>query len=107
MTDDRITTDSQLDEQARSIARDILEDIKQFGGDPYVLSHEYADGSQYVIYYHHAHSICQNCNIEQGEACLPDFGDRQNHTYNSLAVRIAYNELHSRILTELEKLGVE
>ena len=107
MTDDRITTDSQLDEQARSIARDIIEEIKQFGGDAYDLAHEYADSSQYVIYYHHAHSICQNCNIEQGEACLDEFGVGQNHTYDSLAVLIAYNELHSRILTELEKLGAE
>jgi predicted amidophosphoribosyltransferase len=107
MTDDRITTDLQLDEQARSIARDILEDIKQFGGDAYDLAHVYADGCQYVIYYHHAHSICQNCNTEVGEACLEDFGVGQNPTYDSLAVLIAYNELHSRILAELEKLGAE
>jgi hypothetical protein len=106
MTDDRITTDSQLDEQARSIARDISEEIKQYGGDAYDLAHQHADGSQYVIYYHHAHSICQNCNTEVGEACLEDVGVGKNPTYDSLAVIIAYYELHSRILIELEKLGV-
>ena len=108
MISDTIKSDYQLDQYAASIADDIAAEIKEFGGEAYDMAHEHADGSQHVIYYYKAHAICQNCDTENGEAFLEDIGGPgKDATYNSIAVMIAYGELHSRILHALYEKGVE
>ena len=108
MTDDTIKNDYQLQQYAEAAARDIANEIKESGGDAYDLAHQHADGCEYVIYYYKAHSICQNCDVENGEAFLEEMGGPgKDATYNSIAVMIAYGELHSRILHALYKMGVE
>lgn len=76
--------DYQLSEYAKSCALDIVAEFKrQYPGESVSdnrddLSdqvHEYADGSEHVIYYHKAHDICQNCNTDDGEAFLEDVGN--------------------------------
>ena len=105
---DTIKSDYDLDQYAAAAARDIMEEVKQYGGEPYILLSEHANDCEYVIYYHHAHAICQNCNVENGEAFLEECGGpSKDDTYNSIAVIIARAELSSRIEQKLYDMGVE
>ena len=96
--------DYKLDEYAKSYAKEILEEVSNHGGDEYDLAHEFVDSSPWVIYYHKAHQICQNCNTENGEAFLEDVGSPEPVTYNSLAVTIAYGELHARVCQAIDTM---
>ena len=73
--------------------------------DIHDLAHQYADGSEHVIYYSKAHDICQNCNTENGEQFLEDMGGStelfsagEGATYDKIATLIAYGELYARIV---------
>ncbi len=108
MTDDTIKNDYQLQQYAEAAAKDIAEEVERNGGEAYDMAHEHADGSEHVIYYYKAHAICQNCDVENGEAFLEEMGGPgKDATYNSIATVIAYGELHSRILHALYEMGVE
>ena len=99
--------DYQLTEYAEDIARDILAEVAEYGGDATDLAHENADGSEHVIYYSKAHDICQNCNTENGEQFLEDMGGAgKDATYDSIATLIAYGELYSRIVDALGKIDI-
>ncbi len=100
-------TNHKLDEYAADCAKEILEEINRYGGDEYDLAHEHADGSEWVIYYSKAHQLCQNCNTDHGEVFLAVVGTPENVTYDSLAVTIAYGELHARICQALDDLKSE
>ena len=105
---DTIKNDYQLDQYAAAAARDIVDEIKRHGGEAYDMAREHANGCEYVIYYHHAHSICKNCNVENGEAFLEECGGpSKDDTYNSIAVMIVRAELSSRIEQKLYDMGVE
>lgn len=54
----KIMNDYKLDEIAKSYAKDIIAEVKEYGGDAYDLAHEMIDGSEHVIYYANAHAIC-------------------------------------------------
>ena len=89
---DTIKNDYQLDQYAAAAARDIVDEIKRHGGEAYDMAREHANGCEYVIYYHHAHSICKNCNVSvsscrslmrwrheeqhRDQRCAYDLGDR-------------------------------
>lgn len=105
---DTIKSDYDLDQYAAAAARDIADEVKQYGGEAYDLAHEHANDCEYVIYYHHVHAICQNCNVENGEAFLEECGGSGiGDTYNSIAVIIAREELRARIEQKLYDMGVE
>ena len=105
---DTIKNDYQLDQYAAAAARDIVDEIKRHGGEAYDMAREHANDCEYVIYYHHAHAICQNCNVENGEAFLEECGGpSKDDTYNSIAVMIVRAELSSRIEQKLYDMGVE
>lgn len=88
--------DYQLDEYCRSIAEDIVRDAKS---EEQALdwASESADGSEYVIYYHKAHELCQNCNTDQGEDFVAECWADTPMTYDEIACRIAYGEIDARI----------
>jgi hypothetical protein len=104
---DTIQNDYQLNEYAESCARDILAEIAEHGGDSSEMAHEYADGSEHVIYYYLAHAICQNCNTDEGEAFLEAVGNPDPVTYDRLAATIAYGELRARIESAIAELQDE
>ena len=104
---DTIKNYHQLDQYAAAAARDIVDEIKKHGGEAHDMAREHANGCEYVIYYHHAHAICQNCDTENSEAFIEECGGfGENVTYDSIAVKIACAELHHRILHALHKMGV-
>ena len=92
--------DHKLDQIAKEYAIDIVAD----GGDPTDLAHEYADGSEWAIYYNKAHELCQNCNTDNGEQYLEDCGPPETPTYDSIASYIAYGELYGRIVDALNEM---
>lgn len=88
----------QLNELASDFAEDIAREIEQYGGEFCDLAWQYADSSEYAIYHHKAHDICRNCDTSRGEELLEEFGGIQsNDTYDSIACKIAFGELYSRI----------
>ena len=107
-------TNRKLDEYCASIAQDIMADVKSNErgmDDAYDMAHEYADGSEYVIYYAKAHELCQNCDTDNGEDFLTGISDQNvPRSYDDMAALIAYGEIHHRIyaaLSELEDEGEE
>lgn len=110
---DRIT-EYQFDKECRDLAQEIFDDTmihdKQEDETPEHhrdtmtdRAHETADGHQWVIYYHHAHNICADCNTDEGEAFLEDVGCSEP-TYDKLATVIAYGEMRARIEQALDAL---
>ena len=103
-----IKNDCQLNQYAAEVANEIAEEVALYGGEAYDMAQEHANGCSSVIYYHHAHTICQNCNVENGEAFLEECGGpSKDDTYDSIAVIIAGAELRARIEQKLYDMGVE
>jgi len=99
---------NELDRIARSYAEDIASELKEYGGDAIDLAHQYTDGSEHVIYFHKAHSICQNCDVSNGEDFVEDCGEPEGGwSYDGFAVAMAYGELHYRIVAQLCEMEVE
>lgn len=96
--------DFELDQLAKSYAEEIMLEIKEHGGDQFDLAHQYADGSEYVIYYSKAHELCQNCNIDNGEEWFEEVGPNKGLSYGEVATVIAYGELYTRILNQINEI---
>ena len=89
-----------LNEYCKGIAQEIYD---QCDGEPdecSELAWQYADGSEYVIYHYLAHQLCQNCNTEEGEHSLEDYGFAPK-SYNEFASAIALCEIYTRINNEI------
>jgi hypothetical protein len=65
---EKIMNDYQLNQIAEDMAREILAEIAEHGGDASDLAHETVDGCEHVIYHAKAHAICQGCNTDKGRA---------------------------------------
>ena len=89
--------DYTLNEYAADIADEILRECDGDRDDAIDFAHEYADGSEWAIYYHKAHELCQNCNTDNGEQFYEDCGPWEDLTYDGIASIIAYGELRARI----------
>ena len=100
--------DYKLDLLAQSYAQDIFDDFTRDYGqtedDARDTIWENVDGSEYVIYYHKAHQICQNCNTDEGEAFAEEMGPPSPLTYNDMAVQIAFGELLYRVTAAFDQL---
>lgn len=90
-------TDYALDQYAADIADEIIRECDGDRDDAMYLAHEYADSSEWAIYYSKAHELCQNCDIENGERFFEDCGPWDDITYDKIATIIAYGELSARI----------
>ena len=96
--------DFWLDEYCTEIARDISRDARDYE-QAMDWATESADGSEYVIYTHKAHMVCQNCNVDNGKDFLRDcYGEYGNALdYDEAASAIAYGELLTRIQSKINK----
>jgi len=95
-------SDYKLTKYCDSIAEEIAEDAPNFE-IAMEQAHESADGSEYVIYYHKAHEVCQNCNIQQGEEFFFEcyYSEKHSKSYDEIASIIAYGEINARISSRL------
>lgn len=89
--------DHTLNEYAADIADEIIRECDGDRDDAHDMAHEYAAYSEWAIYYHKAHELCQNCNTDNGEQFYEDCGPWEDVTYNKIATIIAYGELRARI----------
>ena len=89
-------SDFNLDDMVASCAVEIFEQTadREEGLD---LVHQYADGSEWVIYYGKAHDLCRNCNTNQGEDFLAECHPDNGLSYNDMASTIAYGEIYTRL----------
>jgi len=97
-------SDYNLDDMVASWAVEIFEQTtdREEGLD---LVHQYADGSEWVIYYSKAHDLCRNCNIDQGEDFVEDCGEPEGGwSYNGFAIAIAYGEIYARLSQAVDGL---
>ena len=99
-----IMNDYQLNQIAEDMAREILAEIAEHGGDASDLAHEAVDGCEHVIYHAKAHAICQGCNTDNGEQFLADVGNPDPVTYDGLATAIAYGELLTRVMSAINEI---
>jgi len=112
MTTETIKSDYELTREALGIARDIMEEAQRNGGtdwleelqdNPTERVHEFVDGHQFVIYYHHAIQICANCNTDDGEDAWRDCGF-EFVSFDKLCTQITYFELCARTSDALDTL---
>lgn len=108
---DFVMCDSSLDKIAHEYAIEIASELASFGGghgDAWELAHQYADGSEWVIYHYKAHQLCQNCTTDAGEDFASNCGEPEGGwSYNGFASAIAYGELAARIMLALDELQNE
>ena len=100
---DLIINDHVLDTLASEYAKEIFEQTQDID-DAQDLAHQYADGSDWVIYHYKAHMLCQNCDIANGQEFVDDCWAKTPMSYDEMATMLAYGELYSRINTALYKL---
>jgi len=93
-------SDYKLDQYCRAIAEEICNNTADID-EATEQAWEYADGSEYTIYYHKAHELCQNCNVDQGEDFVADCWGDTPMTYDEIACRIAYGEIQVRIVNAI------
>ena len=69
------------------------------------LAHQYADGSEWVIYHHKAHELCAACNTDLGEDFIEQCGEPEGGwTYNGFASAIAFGEICERLQAAIQGL---
>ena len=69
------------------------------------LAHQYADGSEWVIYHHKAHELCAACNTDLGEDFIEQCGEPEGGwTYNGFASAIAFGEIYERLQAAIQGL---
>ena len=69
---DYIKNDYELQQLARSIAEEAIEEVKQHGGDHYELIDQAAASSEHAIYTYKAIMLCANCCTADAEEMLDD-----------------------------------
>jgi hypothetical protein len=69
---DYIKNDYELQQLARSIALEAIEEVKQHGGDHYELIDQAAASSEHAIYTYKAIMLCANCCTDDAEEMLDD-----------------------------------
>ena len=95
---------------AQEYAEEIIENMQEDQGEDYIyqVAHEYADGSEHVIYYSKAHDMVtwmHQSRISYWEGEIEAGGSFVS--YDDLACRIAYYELNNMITAAALKLFEE
>jgi hypothetical protein len=96
-------SDYNLDDMVNSYAVEIFEQTTN-RYEAQDLVREYADGSEWVIYYSKAHDLCRNCNIDQGHDFIAECYSDVPMTYNDMACRLAYGEISARLAQAVDTL---
>jgi hypothetical protein len=105
---DFIKSNFELDQYCRELAKEILSEIAEYGGDLSDEIHQAADNSEHVIYFAKAHSICQNCNVDNGEEFIEETGNPEGGwSYDGIAVAIAYGEIVARLHDCVREIELE
>ena len=104
MTNQQVINDYNLDAMTTHWAVEIFEQTKD-EDEALDLAHQYADRSEWVIYYYKAHQLCAACNTDNGEDVVSECGEPEGGwTYDGFARAIAYGEIVGRLQSALHVL---
>ena len=94
-----------LDEMVASWAVEIFEQEQHNRNAVEDLAHQYADGSEWVIYNYKAHQLCANCHTDAGEDFIAECGEPEGGwSYDGFASAIAYGEIYGRLQDAINTL---
>ena len=99
-----IASEYNLNDMVAAWAVEIFEQAED-QDEAFDLAHQYADGSEWVIYHHKAHELCAACNTDLGEDFIEQFGEPEGGwTYNGFASAIAFGEIYGRLQSAIQGL---
>ena len=101
-----ITTDYDLDQAVAESAKYIVSDASNYD-QALDWATEAADSYQEVIYYSKAHALIAGCNTEAGRLFVEDCFGGEVMDYDTLACRIVYGEIQSRLNLAVHNLWHE
>lgn len=96
-------TDFNLDAMVADWAVEIFEQAEDQDAAS-DLAHQYADGSEWVIYHYKAHQLCAACNTDRGEEFIADCFQSEGWNYDAMGSAIAFGEIHSRLQSAIQTL---
>ena len=96
-------TDFNLDAMVTDWAVEIFEQAED-QDNASDLAHQYADGSEWVIYHYKSHQLCAACNTDIGEEFIVDCCQSEGWTYDGFASAIAYGEIVGRLQAAISGL---
>ena len=97
-----VNINERINTVAKDYAKKILEQTQDIG-EAQDLAHQYANEDDWVIYPDNAHILYQYCNTEGGEKYLEETWPNTKMSYDDLTSIMAYGELRSRIMAEINK----
>ena len=105
-------TSQELRNEFDSIAQEILEEVKNYGGDEYELAHQAADGHEWVIYYTRSIDLVHACwhwdSILFDDAeDLAECGSSEGKSWLEQTARLAYCIMLQGITGSLNKINRE
>ena len=105
-------TAQDLQNEFDSIAREIIEEVKNYGGDEYELAHQAADGHQWIIYYTGSIDLVHACwhwnSILFDDAQdLAECGEASNQSWLEQTTQLAYCIMLRGITRSLNKINRE
>jgi hypothetical protein len=103
---DYIKNDYELQQLARSIALEAIEEVKQHGGDHYEFIDQAAAGNEHAIYTYKAIMLCAHCCTDDAEALLDDASYRFDSFAHHASV-LAQVTIANAALQEFYELGGE
>lgn len=101
-----IKGDYDLQQLALSIALEVIEEVKNHGGDHYELIDRSAAGSEHAIYTYKAIMLCANCCTDDAEQMLDD-ADYHFESFAHHACILAEVTIQNAALQEFYELGGE
>tara|TARA_R110002153_G_scaffold263797_1_gene425303 strand:- start:199 stop:534 length:336 start_codon:yes stop_codon:yes gene_type:complete len=101
-----ITTDYDLDQAVADSAKYIVEDASNYD-EALDWVTEAADNYGEVIYYSRAHALIAGCNTDAGRIFVEDCYGGDSVDYDTMACRIAYGEIESRLQLAVHNLWHE
>ena len=106
-------TAQELRNEFDAIAQEIIEEVKNYGGDESELAHQAADGHEWVIYYTrnidlvHAVWHWDGQLFDEAEQMLEYFGEDKALSWRSQTTLLAFNIMLSGIFRSLNKYEEE
>ena len=92
-----------------AIAKEALEQSREYGGDATDYIHQDCDGHEVAIYYHKAIQFCADHDTSSGEEWLEDCGGiaQPGDSFGQIACRIAFATLYCAAMEALQELEDE
>jgi len=98
-------SDYILNEEAKAIACDAVEEQKKYGTDAEDYICQTVDGHAWVVYTYKAIKLCAECNTDEGEQWLDDCGYEKFKSFGDHATQLAYATLHELTMSEYNAMN--